>query len=403
MSNFNQEQLEFIKSDVADATLVGIPGGGKSTCISEYGKDKYTRNILRTNEILYLMFNKDAQLSLYKKLKPFLKKDTFVRTLDSITYKACKDNDLDKYINKDFDSLPEKEKSEYFDKKKWAFVQLIKNTPIEKIDIDYLKNIKLIIVDEAQDINFEEHTIIEFLVKRLKCKLIYVGDGNQNIYSDMKNSTSRYMNNHIENVFKLKLNYRSTNQIVNFANYYRVEENQMISANNTDNDLPLYITSESMNKTYVDISQRIKTLVENGYSFKDISIAVEKKVFGDEMKDVLEKMGIIVVNRYSKDESINKDGVRIYTYWKMKGLENKVVILHNFGSWEVFDFSDYTWEPYDFELLTRIKYVGVTRAQEKLFIYYDRINFTRNGKPRRIQECEIIRNIPPTLYNREYL
>ena len=401
MSNFNQEQLEFIKSDVSDATLVGIPGGGKSTCISEYGKDKYTRNILRTNEILYLMFNKDAQLSLHKKLKPFLKKDTFVRTLDSITYKACKDNDLDKYIDKDFESFPDK--SDYFAKKKWAFVQSIKYTPIEKIDIDYLKSIKLIIVDEAQDINFEDYTIIEFLVKRLKCKLIYVGDGNQNIYSDMKDSTSRYMDNHIGNTFKLKLNYRSTNQIVNFANYYRLEENEMISANNTDNDLPLYITSESMNKTYADISQRIKTLVKNGYSFKDISIAVKTKDLGDEMKVVLEREEIIVVNRYSKDESINKDGVRIYTYWKMKGLENKVVILHNFGSWEVFDFSDYTWEPYDFELLTRIKYVGVTRAQEKLFIYYDRINFTSKRKPRRIQECEIIRNIPQTLYNREYL
>ena len=53
--------------------------------------------------------------------------------------------------------------------------------------------------------------------------------------------------------------------------------------------------------------------------------------------------------------------------------------------------------------ITRIKYVGVTRAQEKLFIYYDRINFTSKRKPRRIQECEIIRNIPQTLYNREYL
>ena len=45
------------------------------------------------------MFNKDAQLSLHKKLKPFLKKDTFVRTLDSITYKACKDLLLDTVYN----------------------------------------------------------------------------------------------------------------------------------------------------------------------------------------------------------------------------------------------------------------------------------------------------------------
>ena len=60
----NEEQKEFILIKPGNGVLVGIPGGGKSTCVSLFGMYNYINKTFKTNEILYLMFNKDAQISI---------------------------------------------------------------------------------------------------------------------------------------------------------------------------------------------------------------------------------------------------------------------------------------------------------------------------------------------------
>lgn len=390
----NKEQKEFILIKPSNGVLVGIPGGGKSTCVSLFGMYNYINNIFKTNEILYLMFNKDAQVSLLNKLSEFIKKPTYVRTFDSLVDKGCKDNNI-KFSDYS-DELSEDEKSKIFDQKKWSFVEMIRNTLPEKIKIDYLSKIKLIIVDEAQDINNEEYQIINFLVKRLNCYVIYVGDGNQNIYSDLKDSSSRFMNNHGGFRINLKINYRSTKQIIEFSKKYMDEYRDIVSSNDTGGDKPYYVISSSRYETLKYKVRIIKMLIEQGYEYGDISIAVNTKKNGKFLQDYLEKCNIVTLNCYRDNSNSNskKNAVKIYTYWKMKGLENKIVFLHNFSTWNTINENTRRWEPYEEELLTRIKYVGLTRAKEKLFICYDKTNENGFG----IEKCEIIDYIPKELY-----
>lgn len=392
----NEEQKEFILIKPGNGVLVGIPGGGKSTCVSLFGMYNYINKTFKTNEILYLMFNKDAQVSLFNKLSKFMKQPTYVRTFDSLVDKGCKDNNIK--FSDCSDKLSEDEKSKIFDKKKWSFVEKIRNTLPEKIKIDYLSNIKLIIIDEAQDINNEEYQIINFLVKRLNCYVIYVGDGNQNIYSDLKDSSSRFMNNHDGFRINLKINYRSTKQIIEFSKHYMDEYREIVSSNDTDGDKPYYVLSSSRNRTLRYIVNNINTFLEQGYEYKDISIAVNTKNNGIFIQKYLEECNIVTLNCYRDNSNSNskKNAVKIYTYWKMKGLENKIVFLHNFSTWNTRNENTGRWEPYEEELLTRIKYVGLTRAKEKLFICYEIKNENGFG----IKKCDMIDYVPEDLYNK---
>ena len=87
----------------------------------------------------------------------------------------------------------------------------------------------------------------------------------------------------------------------------------------------------------------------------------------------------------------------------MKGLENKMVILHNFSAWKTKD-EDGRWVDYEEDLLKRIQFVGCTRAREKLYIYFDRFSNTKSRYSRGFipkDECSIINTIPEELYDRE--
>jgi hypothetical protein len=109
----NDEQIEFIVSPVEDSKLIGIPGGGKSTCIKEYAVDKYEKKLLKNDGILFLMFNKDAQESLFYKLKDFNIPDNLVRTFSSLILQICKINKI--RINESKEIKTEDEVSRFHD------------------------------------------------------------------------------------------------------------------------------------------------------------------------------------------------------------------------------------------------------------------------------------------------
>jgi ATP-dependent DNA helicase RecQ len=82
----------------------------------------------------------------------------------------------------------------------------------------------VLVVDEAQDMDAKEYELIESLMDRNpEMRVIAVGDDDQNIY-EFRGSDSKYFQNFLnfESVAKYELveNYRSKNNLVEFANQF---------------------------------------------------------------------------------------------------------------------------------------------------------------------------------------
>ena len=65
--------------------------------------------------------------------------------------------------------------------------------------LEKFKNIKIIYIDEAQDISEIQNDFLQLLSKILNSKLCYIGDPNQNIYQFQDGSDKYLLNYKAEN------------------------------------------------------------------------------------------------------------------------------------------------------------------------------------------------------------
>ena len=95
---------------------------------------------------------------------------------------------------------------------------------IENGEVEQEKITKsVLVIDEAQDMDKDEFDLVKALIKQNDdMRIIAVGDDDQNIY-EFRNSSSEYMRSLIENYGAVKYemveNYRSTKEVVDFANH----------------------------------------------------------------------------------------------------------------------------------------------------------------------------------------
>ena len=107
-----------------------------------------------------------------------------------------------------------------------------------------LNQIKILFVDEAQDLNETQFNIISNLNKKLKIIVNLIGDPNQNIYQFRK-SSDKYLMNFKAHRFYLTHNFRSSQSIINFCKYFAI--------NNLDGDkLLMYESTYPLNKSYME-------------------------------------------------------------------------------------------------------------------------------------------------------
>ena len=207
--NYNEEQLAFIHSKLNDCCLLGIPGGGKTASI--IGKIIYHFNIgelKKNNELLICSFSRRACHDFIEKGQKSNKKlfnSKNVRTLHSLAGKIVV-NILDK-------------KSSSQDTVIIAASELVYENKDSILEMNEFKHLKVIIVDEAQDISQIQYDLIMRLKEIICCKVIMVGDPNQNIYQ-FQNGSDKFLMNHSVNKFHLVKNYRSSKQIVDFINQF---------------------------------------------------------------------------------------------------------------------------------------------------------------------------------------
>ena len=378
---YNQEQLAFINSPLCDLKLLGKPGAGKTSSIIAKIKQHVEKEELESDEFLILTFSVQAMNDFVNKGNKFIKifnqgRDSRrnVRTIHSLA------GSLLWYLNVDRDSYTQNTAILH------ATQSLTKN-PAVVYNMCYLQNVKIIFVDEAQDLGQDEFNLINALWESLECYLVMVGDPNQSIYG-FKGGKPDFLLEFNSMTVELIKNYRSTPYIVDLVNNCRphTEQSNMISGNNNQNN-KVQIFTGYWNDIVNDI---IKQIVNTEYSFEQIAIISPTKLskensnkFGDTrftnfgmsiILNALAQTKIKWLQFYSdsgtdkikvKTDKRQKGHINLHTIHTSKGLEFDKVILLNFHhnsmgkspSIKKHQEYKYMW------------YVGLSRAKYELNIY----------------------------------
>jgi DNA polymerase III epsilon subunit-like protein len=421
---YNEEQLNFINSSIENSKLLGIPGGGKTASI--IGKVIYhynKREINANDQFLILTFSRRASVDFLNKGRrqnKILFNTRNIKTLHSlagkIIYKKLqkRSSSQDTVIISAIDLLNKENSNESKDSIK---------------DMNEFKNLKVIFVDEAQDISFIQYELILKISQITKSSLILIGDPNQNIFQ-FQNGSDQYLLNHSEKTYQLIRNYRSTPHIVNFINHFRPWDSlteRMISTkedNHPFNRKPIIFngTIDEVIKDIIDkilsspfpreeiaIIGPVKKCKPNSSSYTNIGLSL--------FTNLLYQHNIKFIKHYEEtrnDEDMSndiervKDHINLMTIHGSKGLEFHQVFLINFHT-STFGILP-TEEKYkEFKYLW---YVGLSRSAYDLNIYVDKNKmvwnelktcpsqlYETNNRPKIIKEIKFSTEIQPVYYS----
>jgi superfamily I DNA/RNA helicase/DNA polymerase III epsilon subunit-like protein len=402
---FNSKQLEFINADLENLRVIGIPGGGKTTVILEYIKNK----TLKSDEFLVLTFSRKACDDFIEKGKNE-QKDLFgsnnIKTFHSLSWKIVQNygrtasvetcvvyafNIIKKIIHEEskqqtlvtneLDEMKQQNESTIMSEKKLI---INRDTTLMK-QYKFLTLLKVIIIDEAQDVSENQYNLIMLISNYLNIPVIMVGDPNQNIYQ-FRNGSDKFLINHPGREIYFTHNYRSTHEIIQFINNIRPWKNypDMISGIKKKGHKP-NIYKMNIDKIKDEI---IKLLKNNTYPLEDIAIISScKKSKEINVNNSYINIGLsIIENLLSVNEikfvSYNNDmddetkinnsnsskqanHVNLMTAHASKGLEFKQVIIVNFH------FNTYGLRPTEeeYNIYKYLWYVACSRAMESLHIF----------------------------------
>lgn len=374
---YNQEQYSFIQSKLENSCLLGIPGGGKTASI--IGKIIYHHargELKKSNEFLIVSFSRRACHDFIEKGQKQNQKLFHSRnicTLHSLSGKI---------MNKTAEK-----KSSSQDTVIIAASEMISQHADKVRDMRECKELKVIFIDEAQDISEIQYQLIQKLSVLCNCACILIGDPNQNIYQ-FQNGSDRFLLKHSLKKYYLTKNYRSSKQIVDFVNYFRPWElltEKMIATKKEDYEKPSIFTGKIM-----EIVHNIVLKIKNSrYKRENIAIigpVKRSKPVGDSysniglslMTNLLHEHGIsyckhyedtnnqeVVLEKFRKE----KDHVNLMTVHGSKGLEFDEVYVLNFHT-ATFGMMPNEKKYNEFKYLW---YVALSRACYKMHIYIDKI------------------------------
>ena len=351
------------QSDVVFAPLnmnisvLASAGSGKTTTITARIKHLID-NKIPEDTIMLTTFTRDSTNDMKQKLEDIFgyKPEVTVGTIDSIARaNNTRNNEL-------------KDVGEYARN----YLNYIRSNP------SIIRKYRYLFVDEFQDINSLQFDIIKEFSK-IGAWLFVVGDDHQNIYS-FRGSSIEYILNfktlfpNNSDLFKLTYNFRSTREIINFANA-SIEHNinqipkKMIPGIPQDHPKPKpivrYFENSAIQNSYVVKS--IMKLIKAGVLLDEIAVLNPFNQSLFQIEELLVQCGIKTVYLDSKSDvrTFKKTGhVCLCTIHKSKGLEWEHVFLINMSDEAIPKTKD------NIEEDRRFFYVGVTRAKHQLYIYY---------------------------------
>lgn len=315
------------------------------------------------DHIMLTTFTRDSANDMKQKLIDILgyRPSTIVGTIDSISK-------IETYHNQSQQEL--KDKGEHARN----YLDYIRTHPC------VIAKYKYLFVDEFQDINELQFQIIQEFSKQ-GAWIFAVGDDYQNIYSFRGSNIDYILNfrNYFpenSDVFKLTYNFRSTREIINFANAV-IENNtnqvpkKMIPGipQESPKQKPIvkYFENSGLQNNFV-VSQVTK-LIEQNVNLDEIAILSPLNQSLFLIEELLVKRNIRTVYLDSKSDvrTIKKPGyVCLCTIHKSKGLEWDHVFLTNASD----ELIPRMKSPKAIEEDRRLFYVAITRPKLELSIYY---------------------------------
>lgn len=332
-ANYTEEQYKYISNpSKLDTKLIACAGSGKTRCI--IGRIMYLieNKLFEPSELLVLTFSRFTQQDFIRRLDD-LDKDKIVLRENISTIDAFAKKIIDKENKVDVSLLS------------YKLMKFLLNSSHEELKLNQdLTKYKTIFVDEAQDLNPTQFSILTSLKDKLEISLNLIGDPNQNIYQFRK-STDKYLREFQGEEFLLTINFRSHKNIVDFSKALRPIQTEVTSHKSSLNILPYFIFVENEKHTEDNLIGLIKLYKENSIDLKDVAILSpvrgRMKGFGKSnglclVTNILSKHKIKFKQFYdeNKDEQSDKvsyepesDHINILTYMGSKGLEWKHVIL----------------------------------------------------------------------------
>lgn len=222
-----------------------------------------------------------------------------------------------------------------------------------------------IIVDEAQDYSELQMYILRQLSNNDSFTI--VGDISQGIHSykgigDWKELMENVFKSCDKELLKLKKCYRSTMEIMNFANEvikkWKKEEITLAEPVLRSGDKPFILRKNNDQEIIKDISSRLKELKKEGH--KSIAIICKTTEESTKVYEILKDTLIDDIHLITDKDVFYNGGVVVIPAYLSKGLEFDVVMVFNCSN------DNYI----DNELHIKLLYVSITRPLHKLFIYY---------------------------------
>jgi hypothetical protein len=334
MSDLTDEQEEYIKfTKLTDTKLIACAGSGKTRCIILRMEHIIKLNILTADNILMLTFSRFTRDDFLNKIKKYKIKNippSCVRTIDSFA----------KYLIDDENNIDVSLLS-------FKFMKYLQDLDIETIRRnDKLNKIKMVFIDEAQDLNEVQYNIFLLLKNKLGIIINLIGDPNQNIYQFRDSSDKYLISFKTTNVFELTKNFRSYYGIINFSKYIRPNNELDVSCVLGESKLkPQFVFHQTDKDLEEGLLKILYMSLARKVDLSDIAILSptrgRMRSYGKSnglclVSNILYKAGIKFKQFYEEatDEISThsnyvpeKGYVNLLTYMGSKGLEWKYVIL----------------------------------------------------------------------------
>ena len=350
----------------SNLSIIACAGSGKTTTL--INRIEYLiKNGVNAGSIILTTFTRDSAKDMTKKLQKKLGNvNMFVGTMDSLSL----------HFLRQFNLLDE----QLLNVGEYAvhFLDFLQNHDDRKI---FFSQFKYLIVDEFQDINELQYNIINQFYKN-GIYIIGVGDDGQNIYT-FRGSNIEYIVNYKKyfggKIFYLTNNFRSTNQIINVANY-TIEKAQyilpkkMVAQSGYNGEKPkvnfFYNQEEQANYIIAQIRSYYKMLKK----YDEICILAPMNATLYKLEELALQNGLPVNLLDNKEDGlscgIKRGKITLCTIHKSKGLEWDVVF--------VIGMNDEMFPPEKsadkIEESRRLFYVATTRARKFLHYSFTPIN-----------------------------
>ena len=386
----NEQQQEVVRSPLNQNMLIiaGAGAGKTSTLLSRIRRMICEENI-DPRTILLSTFTVEATHNMSEKLKKICgnsAQDIFIGTLDSLALRI-----LMKYAQ----DMVGNGRNKIFDVSEYSpmFLKFLTEHSNRNLILD---QVKYLIIDEYQDISDIQYQIFLKFYNNGSI-LTAVGDDAQNIYSFRGSDVSYILNFEKSftpcNVFLLLTNYRSTEQIVRFANYSikqnKKQLNKAMIAHNKGGFKPKVLYCND----FVHMKNQLILLVRSNSNLKEVAIISRYKKILYEIEILLNENGIPAKVLDGKVNNSDKSAkVTLCTIHKSKGLEWDDCILIGLHD-DIFPKSK---QEKELEEERRLFYVACTRAKKKLFMLFNKTNYSATNE---FAVSRFISEIPTSLYN----